>query len=141
MGWAVLQQQYSGVGLFCSSSIVGWGCFAAVQHFCVLQAIRQSMPLLYAADTGNDYYNNLAERRDGAVSKIVFISVLLRHVMAMHACPRASYNTCTRDAWNILPRASVQYMPYRSIPRAHVINCSITGKLSRDNDQLHNFSV
>ncbi len=83
---AVLQtEQYSGVGLFCSSSgvglsaaVAGWGCFAV--------AIRRN-----AADTGNDYNYRLEveERRDGAVSRVVcsvLFFVLLRHVMLL--CPR-----------------------------------------------------
>ena len=65
----------SGVGLFCSTRKVGWGCFAVVsalelQQFCV-------KPFVGHANLIRCIYWRLGgERRDGAVSRVVFVIFL-----------------------------------------------------------------
>ena len=81
---AVFQQHCSSsrVELFSSSAWI-WS-----QHFCVLQAIRRSMPMYLTVmySSYGDYNNNyrLEEKRDdGAVSRVVysvlFLCFMLRH--------------------------------------------------------------
>ena len=66
------------MGLFCSSAL-------ELVPITLCQAIRWSMPILYAADTGT---YSLEERRDGAVSRIVSVILCSSIYCVMLLCPR-----------------------------------------------------